>query len=353
MTNILMAAVTAAILWSQNVSPIDACTTFCAMTGDAVLFGRNYDFEIGDGLLFVNTRGLAKQGFGARGPRWVARYGSVTFNQFGRDFPMGGINETGLVVELMWLDATQYPAPDDRAELGTLEWIQYQLDTAGSVADVVASDAHVRIAGDAPLHYLVSDPSGAAATIEFLNGRLVAHTQTSLPIAVLANSTYEQSLQFWRRRGEPSLPGGSGSDERFARTATQVRGLKELVAAHAVDRAFAILANAAQRSTRWTIVYDQTNRVVRFRTDRNPAIRELRMKTLDFSCGAPVRLVDLQERTSGDVSAHLQPYTAEANAALVARTYPATSVTRRTPATEIQAVARHPNQSACASRPAP
>jgi hypothetical protein len=72
------------------------------------------------------------------------------------------------------------------------------------------------------------------------------------------------------------------------------------------------------------------------------------MNELDFSCGTPVRLVDLQEKITGNVAAHLRPYTAEANQALVSKTYPASSVTRRTPESEIRAVAQHPNRSSCA-----
>ena len=30
---------------------------------------------------------------------WVSKYGSVTFNQYGRELPTGGMNEAGLVVE--------------------------------------------------------------------------------------------------------------------------------------------------------------------------------------------------------------------------------------------------------------
>ena len=41
------------------------------------------------------------------------KYGAIFFNQFGREFPMGGMNEAGLVVELMWLDETVFPSPDD------------------------------------------------------------------------------------------------------------------------------------------------------------------------------------------------------------------------------------------------
>lgn len=326
---------------------LNACTTFCVKVGDTVIFGRNYDFEIGGGALVVNTRGLKKRGIAPGGPAWTATHGSVTFNQFGRDFPMGGMNEKGLVVELAWLDVTAYPAADSRAELGVLEWIQYQLDTAATVADVIRSDATVRISGIAPLHYLVSDASGAAATIEFLGGRQVTHHGDSLPIAVLANTSYEDSLRFWRRKGSSALPGGSSSEARFARAASLVSDIGAASVKSAVDRAFSILDNVAQRSTRWTIVYDQTSRIIHFRTDIHRGVRRLSFGTLDLACREPVRVLDLDSRVTGDVSAHLHPYTTSANVALVTKNYRANSVTRRTPANEVQAIAVHPDSASC------
>ena len=183
---------------------LDACTTFCVRAGNQVLFGRNYDFEIGDGMVMVNPAGAQKKGYLAGGPSWRSNHGSVTFNQFGRGFPMGGMNQAGVVVELMWLEDTRYPVRDERAPLTVLEWIQYQLDTAGSVADILASDARVRIQGETPLHYLVSDKSGASATIEFLGGKLVAHKDSELPFSALANSTYASSKSFVEQRDRKS-----------------------------------------------------------------------------------------------------------------------------------------------------
>ncbi|HEX8152968.1 MAG TPA: linear amide C-N hydrolase, partial [Thermoanaerobaculia bacterium] len=161
-----------------------ACTTFCTRG----LFGRNYDFEIGYGMVLVNKRGMVKVATTPKPAKWTSRYGSVTFNQFGRDVPTGGMNEAGLVVELMWLDGTRYPKADARPEVGTLEWIQYQLDTAGSVAGVLANMKHVRIAErGVPLHYLVADKTGDVAAIEFLGGEVVVHRGESLRVPVLAN----------------------------------------------------------------------------------------------------------------------------------------------------------------------
>src|SRR5215210_4777214 len=120
---------TLALLLVLGASAADACTTFCTRG----LFGRNYDFEIGHGMVLVNKRGLTKTSQREQPASWTSRYGSVTFNQFGRDNATGGMNEKGLVVELMWLGGTEYPKADARPELGTLEWIQYQLDTAATV----------------------------------------------------------------------------------------------------------------------------------------------------------------------------------------------------------------------------
>src|SRR5215217_5618725 len=84
------------------------CTTLCLVRDGEVLYGRNYDFEIGQGFVMTNRRGVLKTS-AAGTLHWMSRYGSATFNQWGREFPMDGMNEAGLVVALMWLDETVYP----------------------------------------------------------------------------------------------------------------------------------------------------------------------------------------------------------------------------------------------------
>jgi len=127
------------------------CTTFFFNHNGHAVFGKNYDWHIERGLVFINKRGVSKPV--ARdiekdpGPfaHWTSKYGSLTFNQFGREFPTGGINEAGLVVELMSLMGTRYPTPDDRLAITELQWIQYQLDNSSKVKQVIASDSQIRI----------------------------------------------------------------------------------------------------------------------------------------------------------------------------------------------------------------
>ena len=338
------------VLAAQPV--IDACTTFCVRAGDAVLFGRNYDFEIGDGMVMVNPAGAEKKGYLEGGPSWRSKYGSVTFNQFGRGFPMGGLNQAGVVIELMWLDDTEYPARDQRSPLTVLEWIQYQLDTAASVADVIASDARVRIQGQTPLHYLVGDRSGGTATIEFLNGKLVTHKGADLPFTALANHSYAKSSAFVEARGRKPA-GGSGSLERFSRAALALPAVASAGSTGssqaAVDRAFAVLADVAQRSTRWSIVYEQSAGIVHWRTDRHQPRRFLRMADVKFDCAGDSLALDVHAPISGNARASMAPLTAAANHALVSRSTKTTSFTRQTPDAEIAADARYGFSATCVS----
>ena len=125
-----------------------ACTTFCLLSKGEVLFGRNYDWDIGDALIFVNKRGVAKTatiGDSDNSAKWVSKYGSVTFNQYGRENPTGGMNEMGLVVEQMWLDETEYPKADSRPTVGTQEWTQYLLDNSATTAEALKNAEGVRI----------------------------------------------------------------------------------------------------------------------------------------------------------------------------------------------------------------
>ncbi|HEX6096612.1 MAG TPA: linear amide C-N hydrolase [Thermoanaerobaculia bacterium] len=306
-----------AILMLAAATAADACTTFCTRG----LFGRNYDFEIGYGLVMVNKRDVRKTSQKeVRPAAWTSRYGSLTFNQFGRDSATGGMNEKGLVVELMWLDGTRYPEADARSELGTLEWIQYQLDTASTVAEVIASDAKVRIGQGAPLHYLVADAAGDKAAIEFLDGKMVVHRDAN----VLANDPYSESVAAAKR----------GARDRFARAS------QGMPAATNVDAAFALLDEVAQPHTQWSIVYDIRNRAVHWRTARNRAKRSVKLASFDFSCATPVQIADVD-------SDRFTSYTREQNAALVRRSVRGTSFLKNTPDAEIEESARWPERSAC------
>lgn len=349
------ALVFVALLGALAPRTADACSTLCLRHEGRIVFGKNYDWNVEDGLLMVNKRGVTRRSAdedAKNAARWTSTFGSVTFNQYGRDFPSGGMNEAGLVIELMWADGSRYPDPDARPSVGCLEWIQYQLDTARSVPDVIASDARVRIESRTPLHYLIADREGNVAAIEFIGGRMVAATGAGLPVAALTNDLYADSLRFMKEVSY--LPRDAGSRARFVRAAHRVRSFSSPPAAaktpltEPVAYAFDTLADVAQPArTQWSIVYEIDRGLLHFRTLSNPAVRDLSLKALDFSCASPVLTFDLETGAAGDVAASLRPYTREDNLRLIRSSYAQTEFLAGTPASELSRMAALPEQGAC------
>lgn len=327
--------------------PALACTTFCLRHDDRIVFGKNYDWAVPDGMLVVNKRGVERVAENDRDGepmRWVSRYGSVTFNQYGRDFPSGGMNETGLVVELMWLDAGQYPAPDARRVVGNLQWIQYQLDTATTVEEVIVSDQVVRIAARSPLHYLVADRSGAVAAVEFLDGELVVHTGEDLPVAALTNDTYDRSLRHYERIGGDGHAGDHASLARFAHAAQRAGAFASSSEAQGVAYAFETLEQVAQGDyTQWSIVYEIDRGRLHVRTREQPEVKSLTLADLDFACATPVQVLDLGADLAGDVATGLRRYTMAANLALVRASFGKTAFLADTAEAALVAQGRYPD----------
>jgi len=331
---------------------IFACTTFCLKNKGEVLFGKNYDWMIGDGMIFVNKRGVEKSAFvsGNETPaRWISKYGNVTFNQYGKDNPSGGMNQAGLVIELMWLEDTEYPKADARPVLGVLEWIQYQLDLSASVEDVVKNAEAVRIASPVKLHYLVNDKAGNSATIEFLNGSLVAHTGENLAVSTLTNDTYEKSLNY-SKSVTPEKAKTESSFDRFTRAADKTREFaqKPKTEQEAVSYAFEILSNVAQKkSTQWSIVYDQKLAKIHFRSMQSASIKSIDTRIFDYSCGSAVKIFDVNSEEAGDVTAKFADYTRRANRDLIEAAFNGTEFLKPVSASRRDELAQFPETFVC------
>jgi penicillin V acylase-like amidase (Ntn superfamily) len=338
-------------LFIQSALP---CSTFFINYDGQMVFGRNYDWVAGTGIVCTNQRGLNKTSFAVpdgRSVAWTSRYGSITFNQYGKEFPTGGMNEKGLVVELMWLDETQYPKADDRPAIGVLQWIQYQLDNCGSIEDVIATDKLLRItATTTPLHYLVADATGNAAAIEFLNGSMVVHKGRGLSFPVLTNSVYAESAQYAKQAIQNNSPvEGSGSLERFARTCQMINQYQAgKSSASLIDQSFNILQAVAQGShTKWSIVYDITNRRVYFRTHAAQQIKSVSFSAFDFSCNVASLCFNMNTEVKGDVSNSFRPLTMEFNKQTLKQTAELSKNEVKIPAAMQEAAVRYASLIGC------
>ena len=328
-----------------------ACTTFVIKNSDQQIFGRNFDWSMDDALLMVNKRGCTKRSITrpkekGKKATWIVEYGSITFNQYGRELPMGGMNEAGLVVEAMALSDARYPKPDHRPYLGNaMQWRQYLLDTCATVAEVIAADNKVRISDKAPglgIHVLVLDKNGDAAVIEFLNGHMKVHSGDELPVAVSTNDTYAKSLQCLRKNRPPLFDQGK-SISRFIKAAKMTQDNRAETTDELVTFAFDTLAAVSSERTQWRIVYDNKNMMVHFRTRTNPKIRRVNVSEFDFSRATPVKILDVNANLTGDVTNKFSAYTYVANRDQISRAYKSYGL----PDKQLDALAKFPETFEC------
>jgi penicillin V acylase-like amidase (Ntn superfamily) len=294
---------TAFALFCESIYP---CTTFVLKTKTGSFFGRNLDWTSDLGMLLINPKNREKKSlvFPPEKPvEWISKYGSLTFNQFGKEFPFGGINEKGLVIEIM-LAPAEYPAPDNRPVVNELQWIQYQLDNCATTAEVIATDSKIRIGQTYEnLHYLVCDASGNVAVIEFIEGKMKTYTGKKLPMEVLENQTYQQSLQ-------------DHQNQETCRFNTAVDLVKNYDGSAPVSYSFNILEQVAL-SAEWSVVYDINQQQVHFKTKSNTEVRLVDLHDLDFTCSNQTQAYNLEGNEKGKISKKFIPLSSTANKKLV------------------------------------
>ena len=317
------------LLFFFNVQQVLPCSTFVLRSGESFVFGHNFDFYTGMGFVVVNKRNVQKIALlypGEIPVKWVSKYGSITFNQLGKEFPFGGMNEKGLIVEQMWLEESQYPPADERPALMELQWIQYQLDNCSTVDEVIASNKSLRISqNQGNIHYLVCDRSGKVASIEFIGGKFVCHTDGDLPTEVLTNSTYDKSLKYLKKMesngGVVDSADFNESTDRFARLSNAVKDYSANPAKPMEDYAFDALLSVSVESenhaTQWSIVYDAQKLNIVFKTHTNKKLRKLSLDDFDFSCDSPTPILNIEEGFEGDVSGRFVEYTTDGNRDLI------------------------------------
>ncbi len=290
------------------VSFINPCTTFVLKTKKELFFGRNLDWVSDIGMIMVNQKNVDKQSLvfpPEKSAEWTSKYGSITFNQFGKEFPFGGINEEGLIIEVLVSEA-EYPEADERPVVNELQWVQYQLDNCKTVNEVIATDKVIRIGQtNELLHYLICDADGNVAAVEFIGGKMVVYKGKDLSKPVLVNDPYESSVEGCK----------NGEMGRFGTAADLIKKYKATDGS-GLEYSFQILEQVAL-SAEWAIVYDVNKKQIHFSTS---SIREIRMVDLanfDFSCDKHILSYDLSKNDSGDISNQFIKLTADSNTELV------------------------------------
>lgn len=309
----------------------DACTRAVYLGPDnMIVTGRTMDWkEDPQSNIYFFPRGMERRGGKTDNTiKWTSVYGSVV--TAGYDIGVcDGMNEKGLVANLLFLAESDYHRPDDkRPVMGLSIWTQYVLDNFATVDEAVEvlgkevfriDDPDLPNGAKSTLHLSISDPTGNSAIFEYINGNLVIHHGRDCQ--VMTNSpTYDkqQTLDdYWEQIGGlVMLPGTNRASDRFVRASFYIKALPQTADyRQAVAGVFSVMRNVSVplgisipsqpniASTRWRTVADQKNRVYYFESTLSPDIFWIDLNALDFSADKSVRKLTLTngEIYSGDV----------------------------------------------------
>ena len=288
--NLTLASLFAGLLMFMNPTGSEACTRAVYLGPDnMVVTGRTMDWkEDPQSNLYLFPRGVQRRGaISDNTIQWTSKYGSVV--TAGYDIgTCDGMNEKGLVANLLFLTESSYFRPDDnRPVMGLSIWTQYVLDNFATVDEAVAElskevfridDPDLPNGAKSTLHLSISDASGNSAIFEYLNGNLVIHEGRECQ--VMTNSpTYDKQLtlnDYWQQIGGlVMLPGTNRASDRFVRASFYIHAIPQTSNfREAVAGVFSVMRNVSVplgittpdqpniSSTRWRTVADQKNKVI-------------------------------------------------------------------------------------------
>jgi hypothetical protein len=78
-----------------------------------------------------------------------------------------------------------------------------------------------------------------------------------------------------------------------------------------------------------------------------PAIKNLSLAEVDFSCMTRVQMLNIHDTEGGDVRGRLQAYSREANLKLIRDSYAQTSFLRGLSQQDLEQIASRPDRGAC------
>ncbi|CAA9202470.1 linear amide C-N hydrolase [Flavobacterium collinsii] len=320
-----------------NMSMVSQDTVACTRVvynglNGMIITARSMDWKTDiPANLWIFPRGIERNGeAGNNSVKWKSKYGSVITSSW--DIASSdGMNEKGLVSNLLWLAESDFPKFEKNGTkkgLAVSLWAQYTLDNFATVAQAVASfeknDFSVvssHIPGTnifATVHLSISDSTGDNAILEYINGKLVIHHDKKF--VVMTNSPiFEEQLainSYWKGiPGTIMLPGTNRAADRFTRASYYIDAIPKTDNTRvATASVFGVIRNCSVplgissptepniSSTRWRTVADQKNLIYYFDNVLNPNVIWVEFSKIDFSEKAKIRKLSLEnnENYSGE-----------------------------------------------------
>lgn len=324
-----------------------ACTGITLRAQDgAVVYGRTVEWGAFDlkSRVMVVPRGTeleARLGEFGAGTTWKAKHGVVGIDALEKPKIVDGMNEKGLAVGAFYLpgftEYQEFDAASADKSLGPLDLSNYILSSFATITEVRAGLQGIRVVPvvepalgfPPPLHYIVTDASGEAIVVEYIDGNLFIFDN---PLGVITNSpNFDWHLTNLRNfinlsptalptitidkldfgplgagSGMIGLPGDFTPPSRFVRavafsktarpTATGDETIYEIFR---ILDSFNVPLGAAEgsalggdtsdmrSSTIWTAAADTRNLVYYYHTQHNRRVRAVNLGEIDFGSLSP------------------------------------------------------------------
>jgi len=313
---------------------VHACSRVLYENGKGNAYtGRTMDwFEDMNTKIWAFPKGMKRDGgLGDGSIRWTSKYGSVVASVY--DVASAdGMNEAGLGGNMLYLAEADFGADEceEQKKISVGAWLQYMLDSFGTVKEAVESlrqDNLCVVAPDLPngektsIHVSLSDAQNNSAIFEYLKGQLVIHEGPQY--RVMTNSPpYDQQLalnEYWQRIGGLTfLPGTNRAADRFARLSYGLRSVPKVNSSElSVATVFSLIrqisvplgvldpAKPNLASTLWRSLLDHRDRRYYFEHVKSPSVFWIDLDKLDLSENGLVRcvVIDGKDRLlSGEAS---------------------------------------------------
>jgi len=300
---------------------------------DTIITARSMDWKNDMATnLWAFPRGMERNGAaGFNSIEWISKYGSVVATCFDNG-SADGMNEAGLVANMLYLAETKYPIPDKgdpRKPLALTAWVQYVLDNYATVDEAVKeltkepfypipsrSPDYAVTKAEGTTHLSISDSKGDSAIFQYIEGILKIHHNREYQ--VMTNSpTYDQQLalnKYWEQIGGTTmLPGTNRAADRFVRASFYIKAIPQTSDINeAIASAFSVIGNVSVplgistkdqpniSSTLWRVVADHKNKHYYFESTRHPNVFWVNLSDLDFTAGEPTKPFSLVPKVPRD-----------------------------------------------------
>ncbi len=264
------------------------CSSIVLKQGNQLFLGKNFDWTYREGIVIKNLRGTSKTAYfthTGEQAKWTSIHGSITFNQNGKEMPYGGMNEKGLVVEMLWLELTKYNINEEKKYVNELEWIQYQLDNFETVQQVLDHLTDLKIYPiKGKIHYILTDRTGLSVIVEYLNGKPIAYKKEANTCQAITNNTVFHSEPY-KTKIDGVRKNNTVAAFRYYQLEQEILNIPKeeiLNEAYLFDILKKVTIPKGDFKTMWSIVYNINQKSISFFSDTHKEIKHIDLSALDF-----------------------------------------------------------------------